>query len=664
MDRDLRETDLYREVEDAYRRALEPGFGASMGAVDVQRSPDGRWLAFTGPVLERLEGHPHGRIFLVPADGSAEARMITHGPNDDGAARWSPDGRTLTFLSDRKEAGKVQLFALELDAIGEGRQLTAFEDGIAEQYAWSPDGSRLLVIVAGPDAEQSDAVGSGTVGGDRDLPPWIPEVGSSERLELARRRLVVLDVATGVDEPAGPEGLNVWEAAWCGDDRIVAIVSEGPFEDDWYGARLSLIVPATRTARTLRESDVQLGVVSGSPDGSVVAVVEAVCSDRLVVAGDLFLIDPSDGEARLVDTAGGDVAAAAWADEGRLAVTAIRGLDTVVLDVDAETATARERWSTPEACGALFVAPPIPLEDGFAITTESWRRPTDLVAIGGTGERRSLAGSGHAGSDLVTSWIGDRRRLSWTAPDGLEIEGLLTLPEGDGPFPLILAVHGGPVWAYQDFWPGVFTGLLTARGYAVLQPNPRGSWGRGRAFAQAVVGDMGGADAHDLLTGVDHAAAEGLADPDRVGVMGGSYGGFMAAWLPCIDPRFKAAVSIAPVTDWYSERYGSNLGVWSSEFLGGDPHERQAHYHERSPVLRAGTNRTPTLFTAGYRDRATPLGQAVEMHRALREQGVETDLALYPLEGHGVRTYPGILDLTTRTIGWFERFVPVDPASG
>ncbi|HEY7668285.1 MAG TPA: S9 family peptidase [Actinomycetota bacterium] len=663
MDRDLRETPLYREIEDAYRRALEPGFGGSMGATDVQRSPDGRWLAFTGSVLEKLEGHPHGRIFLVPTDGSTEAREITHGPNDDGAPRWSPDGRTLTFLSDRGEAGKVQLFALDADAIGEARQLTAFEDGIAEQHAWSPDGSRILVIVAGPDAEQSDAVGSGTVGADRDLPPWIPEVESSDRLELARRRLLVLDVATGVAEPAAPDGLNVWEASWCGDDRIAAVISDAPFEDDWYGARLSLIVPATRTSRTLRESGVQLGGVSGSPDGSVIAVVEAVCSDRLVVAGDLLLVDPSDGEARPVDTAGADVAACSWVDDGRLSATAIRGLDTVVLDVDAKTATAQERWVTDEACGTLFVAPPVPVDDGFAITTESWRRPPELIVITDEGERRSVAPSAHAGTDLVTSWIGDRRRLSWTAPDGLEIEGLVTLPAGEGPFPLILAVHGGPVWAYQDLWPGVLIGQLAARGYAILQPNPRGSWGRGRAFAAAVVGDMGGADARDMLAGVDRVVADGLVDPDRIGVMGGSYGGFMAAWLPCIDPRFKAAVSIAPVTDWYSERYGSNLGVWSADFLGGDAHARQAHYHERSPVLRAATNRTPTLFTAGYKDRATPLGQAVEMHRALREHGVESDVALYPLEGHGVRTFPGIIDLSTRTIGWFERFMPPDPAS-
>jgi dipeptidyl aminopeptidase/acylaminoacyl peptidase len=664
MERDLRDSDLFREIETAYREALSPGFGSPLSPSDVQRSPDGRWLAYRAERLDALEAHPVGRICLVPVDGSEDARQITHGPHDDSSPRWSPDGGTLTFLSDRSESGKHQLYALEVGAIGEARALTAFEDGSAEQYAWSPDGSRILVVVAGPEAELSDAVGSGTMETERELPPWVPEVETSERVELARRRLMVLDVASGLAEPAAPDGLNVWEASWCGNDRIAAIVSDGPLEGDWYGARLSVIVPASRTARTLHRSQVQLGWVSGSPDGSAVAIVEAVCSDRLVVAGDLLLVDPSDGATRVVQTPRVDVAALTWVDGSRLTVTGVRGLDTVVLDVDARTGIARERWSTEEACGSLFVAPPVPVEDGFAIVTESWRHPAELVIVPPDGDARTLVSSAHAGTDLARSWIGDRRRLTWTAADGLEIQGSITLPDSDGPFPLILAVHGGPVWAVQDLWPGVAMALLVRRGYAVLQPNPRGSWGRGRAFAEMVVGDMGGADAGDLLAGVDHAVAAGLADPERLGVMGGSYGGFMAAWLPCIDARFRAAVSIAPVTDWYSERFESNLGRWTSDFLGGDPHVRKDHYHERSPVLHADRNRTPTLFTAGFRDRATPRGQAVEMYRALREHGVEADVALYPLEGHGVRTFPGIIDLTTRTVAWFERFMPADRSSG
>jgi dipeptidyl aminopeptidase/acylaminoacyl peptidase len=240
----------------------------------------------------------------------------------------------------------------------------------------------------------------------------------------------------------------------------------------------------------------------------------------------------------------------------------------------------------------------------------------------------------------------------------MEIEGLLTLPHGDGPFPLILNVHGGPIWAFADFWPGTFVAFLLSRGYALLQPNPRGSWGRGREFASHVVGDMGGADARDLLAGVDHVLEMGIADPERLGVMGGSYGGFMAALLPCLDRRFAAAVSFAPVTDWFSERFDSNLGFWAQEFLGGDPIIRQEHYRDRSPVFLVEGNRTPTLLTAGLRDRATPTGQATEFYRALRERGVPADLVLYPLEGHGVRTFPGLFDVMTRTVAWFERFMP------
>ncbi|MEO8424612.1 MAG: prolyl oligopeptidase family serine peptidase, partial [Actinomycetota bacterium] len=406
---------------------------------------------------------------------------------------------------------------------------------------------------------------------------------------------------------------------------------------------------------------VQLGWVSAAPDGSAVAVAEAICSDRLIVAGDLLLIDPDTSEVRRVDTFGVDVAWLSWRADGALLAVGVRGLETVLLDVDSVAGAAKERWATSEAGGGFFPAA-AQVGDDVVLTRNAATRPPEVVVVV-DGEPRTLVSTATEGTALVASSIASRQVLTWSAPDGLEIQGFLTLPRGEGPFPLILDVHGGPVWAYADSWPGAFLGLFLARGYALLQPNPRGSWGRGRDFAARVVGDMGGADSLDLLAGVDHVLELGVADPARIGVYGGSYGGFMAALLPCLDQRFAAAVSIAPVTDWYSERFDSNLGVWAQDFLGGDPHARQAHYHERSPVLLAGRNRTPTLLTAGYRDRATPIGQATEFYRALREQGVPADLALYPLEGHGVRTFPALLDLMTRTLGWFERFMPPNPAA-
>jgi dipeptidyl aminopeptidase/acylaminoacyl peptidase len=203
-----------------------------------------------------------------------------------------------------------------------------------------------------------------------------------------------------------------------------------------------------------------------------------------------------------------------------------------------------------------------------------------------------------------------------------------------------------------------------ARGFAVLLPNPRGSSGRGRAFAEMVVGDMGGADAHDVLSGVDALVERGVADPARIGVTGGSYGGFMSAWLPTIDQRFAASVSLSPVTDWYSQHFDSNIGMWDRWFLGGEPTDDGGPYRDRSPVMRADRVRTPTLLTAGLNDRCTPPGQAMEFYRALRSNGVETEVVLYPEEGHGVRKFPTILDLCTRMVGWFERFMPPNRPAG
>ena len=168
MQRDLRETPLYQEIEAGFRRLAEPGFGQITGAGDVRSSPDGTSVAFRGARLDALEGQPSGRICLAAADGSG-MRQVTHGPNEDSGPRWAPDGRTLTFLSDRATAGIAQLYALELDVLGEARPLTE-APGVVEHHEWSPDGSRILLLVAGQGAEQTDALGSGTLGAEAELP--------------------------------------------------------------------------------------------------------------------------------------------------------------------------------------------------------------------------------------------------------------------------------------------------------------------------------------------------------------------------------------------------------------------------------------------------------------------------------------------------------------
>jgi dipeptidyl aminopeptidase/acylaminoacyl peptidase len=658
MERDLRETPLYQEIEAAYRRLAEPGFGRVSAAGDVRPSPDGRSVAFRGARLDALEGRPAGRICLAAADGSG-MRQITHGPGEDSGPRWSPDGATLTFLSDRDEPGSAQVFALEAGVLGEARLLAA-APGIVESHEWSPDGTRILLVVAGHGAEQTDALGSGTLGPRVELPGWMPHVDSSETAGDRRRALYLLDAASAELTPASPPEANVWEAAWCGDGAVVAIVSEGAGEGAWYGAELALIDPAARTARTLRRSAVQLGWACGSPGGTHAAVIEAVCSDRMIVAGQLLLIDPASGECRAVDTHGVDVTWSAWRDDERLLAIGVRGLEPVALEVRAADATATEIWSGTGACGGPLYPTAAPIGSGraFAATVEAWDRAPAVVVIDGEATT-TLADFADAGSKARRGLIGERRRIRWTAPDGLEIEGFLTTPRGNGPFATVMDVHGGPIWCFQDHAPKTTSLALIEHGYAIFEPNVRGSTGRGREFASLVVGDMGGGDVGDMLSGLDHLVSAGLADPERLGIIGTSYGGFMACWLPTQDPRFKAAVAMSPVTNWYSERFGSNLGAWVGDFLDGEPRPSGGQYFDRSPVLFARRARTPTLLTAGLHDRATPPDQAIEFHNALVDAGVPSDVVVYPAEGHGVESFPALIDCSTRVVAWFRQHMPL-----
>ncbi|HEY1330032.1 MAG TPA: S9 family peptidase [Actinomycetota bacterium] len=657
MERDLRDTPLYREIEQHFLRTHEPAFGSISWATDAAPSPDGATIAFTGSRLERLEGTPAGRICAVDVErGGVE--QLTSGPNDDRSARWSPDGSRLAFLSDRTEKGRFQLFLLTRGRLGEAHAAPVVE-GSVEYLEWSPDGGRILLCVAGPGADLPGVQGSGTTEvSEGDLPSWVPSVKSSAE-DGGWRRAWIFDVDERTVRAASREGLNVWEATWCGTDRLAAIVGDGPGEDTWYTAPLALIDVESGKEQILLRSDVQLGLPSASPDGARLSVVQALCSDRMVIAGDLLLVDLESGDPAALDTQGVDVTHVAWRDATRLAFCGVRGQETVFGEVDATGGASRIVWVDEATCGHVYPeARPIG-DDGVAIVRQSYERYPEIAIVTPEGAR-TIATLSHPGAEYVRGIGGSMGLVEWTSKDGRPISGLLVRPAGDAmPHPLVVSVHGGPISLVQSRWPSTgLSPLLASRGYAVLFPNPRGSTGRGQAFASEVYGDGGGADAQDILTGIDALVERGIADPARVGVMGGSYGGFMTAWLVTQTDRFAAAVAISPVTDWYSQHFTSNIAHWDRAFLEDAVDRAGGEYFTRSPVMFASRARTPTLVTAGGVDECTPAGQAIEFHRALREAGVETDLAVYPEEGHGVRKFPALLDYTTRVVAWFERHMP------
>jgi dipeptidyl aminopeptidase/acylaminoacyl peptidase len=663
MRKDLRESAEYAVVAEHFRRLHEPSFGRPYRVTDLVASADAGRIVVTGSVYDELDGLPRTALYEVREGG---LHALTSGGGSARSARLAPDGSAVAFLSDRAKPQVFQLYLLADGQLGEARPAPAVP-GTVEYLAWSPDGTRILLGVAGLGAEISDAQGSGTAGSDEaELPSWFPEVEAGTP-EDAWRSLWLYTPASGELARVSPEGLNVWEADWSGPGHVLAITSDQPGEDDWYTAVLSRLDVSAGTVTELLRSDVQLGLPAGSADGRRAAVVAAACSDRLIVAGDLIVLDLVTGARSAVDTAGTDVTAVQWIDGTRVGYIGQRHLDSVAGIAGAgpgalpEQITATELAASAQSWASWFYPSGAFTADGRVIVVRDDYGTPQQVVIVGAGADQVLASLAHDGTDYLRSIAGSAENVSWTAPDGTQIEGVLCTPPGAGPFPLILNVHGGPIWAYQQSWTmrEDAVPLLVSRGYAVLHPNPRGSAGRGQQFAAAVVGDMGGADTFDYLSGIDAMVERGIADPARIGTMGVSYGGFMSAWLVTQDQRFKAAVSTSPVTEWYSFTFTSNIPGWGLWFLeNADLEQPGTQAHTRSPVLHASKASTPTLLTAGAQDRCTPAGQAREFYRALLSHGVDSELVIYPGEGHGVSRFPAVTDYLTRIVTWFEKYMP------
>jgi dipeptidyl aminopeptidase/acylaminoacyl peptidase len=241
---------------------------------------------------------------------------------------------------------------------------------------------------------------------------------------------------------------------------------------------------------------------------------------------------------------------------------------------------------------------------------------------------------------------------------GVEIEGVLMTPRGaEGPLPTIVCVHGGPTWNwgayFSDSEPNAV--LLASAGYACLLPNPRGSIGRGHAFAQAVIGDGGGIDYRDIMAGVDHCIAEGIADPERLGISGLSYGGYMAGWAVGQTDRFGASVAMSVVSNYVSFHLTSEVWWYDHAILEGAWNDASSQYVERSPVTHAHRCSTPMLIIQGAADRCTPVSQADELFTAIAETGTEVELIVYPREGHVPLERAHALDAIDRTQAWFDR---------
>jgi dipeptidyl aminopeptidase/acylaminoacyl peptidase len=656
---DFRSRPLYAEALACFEQALQPGSGKFASTTTAAISPDGRQVAFCGLRHEKLEGSAAALLAVIDTE-SKIIRTISEGAHTDDNPAYSPDGRTLAFRSDRQQPGNFQLHLLDL-ASGEV-QAAPVVDGWVESLEYSPDGRSILLGVAGHGADIAAA--HGATKSQREpsqVPPaWMPQVKGEDE-DFRRRSSWVYETSSGQVRKVSPPQLNIWESAWCGNQAVVAVATAESFEDVWFEAEVYHFDLAGGSPRKLYEPGTQIGRLSGSVDGAHVAFVEAVTSDRGLCAGDVRIVEIAGGKVRKLETNQIDVTHTAWLRSGKLLIAGVRDTESVLAEIDLGTEDCRELWKSetlyvhngryPWAGIAADV-------DALVLMATSHLQAQRIFLLSGE-KLTTLIDFAHEGTTALVRKLRPVEPYRWTASDGRSIQGWLMRGPGGEPAPLVMEVHGGPIWRNSQHFLGVAAHwvMLAERGYALFWPNPRGSTGWGQAFSSLVVGDMCGADTQDLLAGLDQLVADGIADPNRLGVTGGSYGGTMTNWLVTQDTRFAAAVPQFPAANWVSRHLTSYFSRWVFTFLDGHYKDLRSKYHSRSPVMFAHQVRTPTLSICGALDQCTPPGQALEFHNALRENGVTSVLVTYPQEGHGIKTFPAKIDHAARIVDWFERYL-------
>jgi len=531
--------------------------------------------------------------------------------------------------------------------------LSATLAGSAESVGWSGGGDRLLVLAADPGCYGLDWSARAVLG-----VPGGPNAAEI-RPGSARRRLYEIDLASGGVSEVGPPGMSVWEFDGDPDDVVIALASDDPSTAGWYrsvGARLDL---AGHAARALYRPIWSLEGLTLSPDGRRAAVIEGYSSDPGLLSGSVRIVDIVDGTT--VDPWPGlqTVGRVGWIDDGSLWYARCDGTGTACGRIRMD-GTVEERWSGDAFIGDEVTKPGCAIAGGGSVvwtTHQAHGRPPELARF--DEDRGDWTRFTSFNDQVIADTVfPDVRTIRWPAADGLEIEGLLMTPAGvDGPLPLLALVHGGPTWNWGAFFsdsePNAV--LLASAGYACLLPNPRGSIGRGHAFAQAVIGDSGGMDFQDVMAGVDACIAMGVADPDRLGISGLSYGGYMAGWAVTQTDRFRAAVAMSVVSDYVSFHLTSEVWMYDEMILEGAWNDPTSQYVERSPVTHAHRCRTPTLVIQGAEDRCTPIGQGWELANAIGATGTEVELVVYPREGHVPMERAHALDAIRRTQAWFDR---------
>src|SRR6059058_730810 len=616
---------------------------------DIALSPDGANLAW----VQSTAATTSKQTYTRETSGNAPAKLVKlpiTGERTDFDLAWSPDSKTLAFFSSACERDQRQLWTVKSDA-SDAKKITSL-NGYAARPRWSHDGRQIAFLYI-----------QGAGGGG----PLMAAPATTGVIDTAihNQRIAVLNVDTGALRQVSPENLHIYDYDWSPDDKMfVATAAPGPGDNNWWIAQIYTISIANGNATSIYKPWFQVAVPRWSPDGKSIAFVEGLMSDEGFHGGDLFSMS-ADGRdvTNRTSSRKASVNSFFWQTPDRILLVEYVGGGSAMSELSLTNNSAQTIWKGPEGIHAFGNFPDFSLSsDGKLAAAElsRYNSPPEVFA-GPPGKWRQLTSNN---ATLHANW-GKAESIEWTN-EGSNIQGWVVPPvkvESGQKYPMVVLVHGGPSSVTTSEWPASFgmsraiIAALSVRGYYVLLPNPRGSYGQGEDFTRANVKDFGGGDLRDMLAGVDVAIKKHPIDPARLGVTGWSYGGFMTMWTVTQTNRFRAAVAGAGIANWQSY-YGQNLiDQWMIPFLGASVYDDPAAYEKSSPIRFIKNVKTATLVIVGERDAECPASQSYEFWHALKTLGVPTQLIIYPGEGHLFIDPKNQADRMDQTVAWFDKYL-------
>ena len=635
------------------KRAMLPADLYKLAAVsDPQVSPDGQWVAYTLSTIDSIKDSRQTDVWMVSWDGKSSLQ-ITHTPEAESAPRWSSDGKYLSFLSSRQEGKGNQLWLMDRRG-GEGKRVTSYGSGI-NAYSWSPDGKKILLSIT--DAEAIDTTKAKTP-----KPMVMDRYQFKQDVEGYKFKklyahLYIFDTESKRTDTLTKGNYDYSGAVWSPDGMHIAFVSNRTIDPD-RNQNTDICVMEAKLGGKLEVITNWLGRDSGpmwSPDGQQIVYTRSTSAENYFMYDQpiLAIISKNGGEPKLLSKdLDRPVSSPRWQQDGKSVV--------VVISDDRKQYMAKydmiSGQMTPISDGDNIIQTIHNSGDKWATLASFPNRPSEVYVFEKGGLRRLTS---HADSILTFAKFATVKSVSAKAKDGNIVNGLLYLPSdsvANKSLPLLVIIHGGPV-SQDDYGFDLESQILSGAGFAVLNVNYRGSSGRGLAYSKAISGDWGNLEVVDLHAMIDELVKQGIADPNRLGVGGWSYGGILTDYLIATDNRFKAAVSGAGVAfplalygvDQYIMQYDNELG---KPWVNLDKYLKLSY-----PFLHADRIKTPTLFMVGEKDFNVPAAGSEQMYQALRSQGVPTHLVIYPGQFHGISVPSYQKHRFDQYIAWFKKYI-------